>query len=202
MEIYRFFALFYFVFEGNFQVQPPGNLYLEGRLNGWFFAFSSLGGLQMEGLIFGILRYLAQILGQYFTEPYTGPGFCRPFFVRWTGVDFGTWDVPYVPWDVTWDVTNETPKDVRGEAKVMNNWSVSRKFNSKHLFCKTLLFRFIFVHYSVMQNNISKEDFIWQAQLVKCSFSLSVFSPHLGPEKKMRTTSQTTKICGFLAMGH
>ena len=46
--------------------------------------------------------------------------------------------------DVTWDVTNETPKDVCGEAKVMNNWSVSRKFNSKHLFCKTLLFRFIF----------------------------------------------------------
>ena len=59
-----------------------------------------------------------------------------------------------------------------------------------------------FVHYSVMQNNVSKEDFIWQAQLVKCSFSLSVFSPHLGPEKTMRTTSQTTKICGFLAMGH
>ena len=90
-----FLALFYFVFEGNFQVQPPENLYLEGRFNGWFFAFSSLGGLQMEGLIFGILRYLAQILGRYFTGPYTGPGFCRPFFMRWTGVDFGTWDVTW-----------------------------------------------------------------------------------------------------------
>ena len=191
MEIYRFLLCFTLYLRAIFKYNPLGSLYLEGRFNGWFFAFSSLGGLQMEGLIFGILRYLAQILGQYFT----GPGFCRPFFVRWTGVDFGTWHV-------TWDVTNETPKDVCGEAKVMNNWSVSRKFNSKHLFCKTLLFRFIFVHYSVMQNNISKEDFIWQAQLVKCSFSLSVFSPHLGPEKTMRTTSQTTKICGFLAMGH
>ena len=72
-----------------FKYNPLGSLYLEGRFNGWFFAFTSLGGLQMEGLIFGILRYLAQILGQYFT----GPGLCRPFFVRWTGVDFGTWDV-------------------------------------------------------------------------------------------------------------
>ena len=34
------FALFHFVFEGNFQVQPPppgGGLYLEGRFNGGFF---------------------------------------------------------------------------------------------------------------------------------------------------------------------
>ena len=72
-----------------FKYNPLGSLYLEGRFNGWFFAFTSLGGLQMEGLIFGVLRYLAQILGQYFT----GPGLCRPFFVRWTGVDFGTWEV-------------------------------------------------------------------------------------------------------------
>ena len=32
------FALFYFVFVGNFQVQAPGGLYLEGRFNGGFFA--------------------------------------------------------------------------------------------------------------------------------------------------------------------
>ena len=37
------FALFYFVFKGNFQVQAPGGgggggLYLEGRFNGGFFA--------------------------------------------------------------------------------------------------------------------------------------------------------------------
>ena len=31
------FALFYFVFEGNFQVQAPGGLYLEGQFNGGFF---------------------------------------------------------------------------------------------------------------------------------------------------------------------
>ena len=53
------FALFYFVFEGNFQVQPPrGDLYLEGRFNGGFFCVTSLGGLYLEGLIFAILRYV------------------------------------------------------------------------------------------------------------------------------------------------
>ena len=44
------FALFYFVFEANFQVQAPrggGLLYLEGPFNGGFFA------LQIWGLIFG-----------------------------------------------------------------------------------------------------------------------------------------------------
>ena len=60
------FALFYFVFEDNFQVQVPGGgggLYLEGRFNGGFFASLVWGayiwrGLYLEGLIFGILRYL------------------------------------------------------------------------------------------------------------------------------------------------
>ena len=56
------FALFYFVFEGNFQVQAPGGLYMEGRFNGRFFALQVWGayiwrGLYMEGCIFGILRY-------------------------------------------------------------------------------------------------------------------------------------------------
>ena len=56
------FALFYFVFEGNFQVQAPGGVYLEGRFNGGFFALRILGayiwrGLYMEGLILGILRH-------------------------------------------------------------------------------------------------------------------------------------------------
>ena len=50
------FALFYFVFEGNF-LKPPGSLYLEGRFNGGFFCVTSLGGLYLEELIFGILRY-------------------------------------------------------------------------------------------------------------------------------------------------
>ena len=58
------FALFYFVFEGNFQVQAPGGLYLEGRLNGGFFVLRVWGayiwrGLCMKGLVFGILRYTA-----------------------------------------------------------------------------------------------------------------------------------------------
>ena len=65
------FALFYFIFEGNFQIQAPGGggvegLYLEGRFNGGFFALRVLGayiwsGLYMGGLISGILRYLNNI---------------------------------------------------------------------------------------------------------------------------------------------
>ena len=61
------FALFCFVFEGNFQVQaptPPGGrgLYSEWRFIGGFFALRVWGayiwrGLYMKGLIFGILRY-------------------------------------------------------------------------------------------------------------------------------------------------
>ena len=57
------FALFYFVFEGNFQVQSPSSLYLEGEFNRGFFVLQVWGdyiwrGLYMEGLIFGILQYL------------------------------------------------------------------------------------------------------------------------------------------------
>ena len=49
-----------------FQVQASGGLYLEGRFNGGFFALPVWGayiwrGLYMEGLIFGILRYLFQL---------------------------------------------------------------------------------------------------------------------------------------------
>ena len=58
------FALFCFVFEGNYQVQPPEGLYSEGRFNGWFFALRVWGAyiwrrLYIEELIFGILRYLS-----------------------------------------------------------------------------------------------------------------------------------------------
>ena len=46
------FALFYFVFEGNFpSASPRGGLYLEGRFNGGFFCVTSLGGLYLWGLI-------------------------------------------------------------------------------------------------------------------------------------------------------
>ena len=60
------FALFYFEFEGNFQVKAAGGLYLEGRFNGGVFALRVWGasiwrGLYMEGLIFGILRYNSKI---------------------------------------------------------------------------------------------------------------------------------------------
>ena len=45
------FALFYFVFEGNFQVQGPGGgLYLEGRFNGGFFALRNWGAYIWRGL--------------------------------------------------------------------------------------------------------------------------------------------------------
>ena len=60
------FALFYFVFEGNFQVQAPGVYIWQGgggRFNGGFFPLRVWGayiwsGLYMEGLVFGILRYV------------------------------------------------------------------------------------------------------------------------------------------------
>ena len=45
------FALFYSVFEGNFQVQAPGgSLYLEGRFNGGFFASRVWGAYTWRGL--------------------------------------------------------------------------------------------------------------------------------------------------------
>ena len=49
------FSSFYFVFEGNFQVQPPprGGLYLEGRFNGRFFALRVWGAYIWGGLIHG-----------------------------------------------------------------------------------------------------------------------------------------------------
>ena len=47
------FALFYFVFEGNFQVQAPRGAYIWwGDLTESFFV-TSLGGLYLEGLIRG-----------------------------------------------------------------------------------------------------------------------------------------------------
>ena len=52
----RKFALFYFVFEGNFQVQAPGGAYIwRGDLTEGFL-LCEFAGLYLEGLIFGILR--------------------------------------------------------------------------------------------------------------------------------------------------
>jgi len=48
---FTFFALFYFVFEGNFpSTSPWGGLYLEGRFNREFFALP-VWGAYLEGLI-------------------------------------------------------------------------------------------------------------------------------------------------------
>ena len=52
-EIYHFFALFYVVFEGNFQVQVPGGLIFGGAISQKVFCVMSLGGLYLEGLIHG-----------------------------------------------------------------------------------------------------------------------------------------------------
>ena len=46
---FTIFALFYFVFEGNFQVQAPGGLIFGGACT-W------------KGLIFGLLRYFLTFL--------------------------------------------------------------------------------------------------------------------------------------------
>ena len=64
---FTLFALFYFVFEGNFQVQAPGGAYiwrgdltevfLRYKLGGLIFGGGGGGSLYMEGLIFRILRY-------------------------------------------------------------------------------------------------------------------------------------------------
>ena len=53
------FALFYFVFEGNFQVQAPGDLYSEGRFHGSFFALRVWEAYIWRGLFsefYGISR--------------------------------------------------------------------------------------------------------------------------------------------------
>ena len=62
---FTIFALFYFVFEGNFPLSTnPGGAYIwRGDLTEGFFASQDWGayiwrGLYMKGLIFGILRYL------------------------------------------------------------------------------------------------------------------------------------------------
>ena len=53
------FALFCFVFEGNFPSTSPRGAYIwRVDLTEGFFALPDWGCLYMEGLIFGILQYL------------------------------------------------------------------------------------------------------------------------------------------------
>ena len=61
------FALFYFVFEGNFQVQAaPGGLHLEGQFNGGFFALQVWGAYIWRGLFsefYGMSLQLGKLHG-------------------------------------------------------------------------------------------------------------------------------------------
>ena len=58
------FALFYVVFEGNFQkYKPPGDLYLEGRFSGGFFALPGWGAYFRNSTVFCF----------YFAYWYRGP---------------------------------------------------------------------------------------------------------------------------------
>ena len=50
---FTIFALFYFVFEDNFQYKPPRSLYLEGQFNGGFFALQVGGAYIWRGLLSG-----------------------------------------------------------------------------------------------------------------------------------------------------
>ena len=50
---FNVFALFYFVFEGNFQVQAPGELIFRGAIERRVFCVTSLGGLYLERLVHG-----------------------------------------------------------------------------------------------------------------------------------------------------
>ena len=69
------FALFYFVFEGNFpSTSPPppgGGLFLEGQFNGWFFALPVWGSYFWRDLFsefYGIRRCIKNIysiIGQH-----------------------------------------------------------------------------------------------------------------------------------------
>ena len=49
----KVFALFYFVFESNFQVQALGRLIFGGAIERRVFCVTGLGGLYLEGLIHG-----------------------------------------------------------------------------------------------------------------------------------------------------
>ena len=62
------FALFYFVFEGNFQVQAPGGgLYLEGRFNGGFLRY------RIGGLIFGGAYTWRGLFSEFYGTLFFGP---------------------------------------------------------------------------------------------------------------------------------
>ena len=76
------FALFYFVFEGNFpSTSPRGGLYLEGRFNGGFFALPVWGAYIWKGLFLEL--YGCTYPWVYFFAPHLtqrNVNFMRHFF--------------------------------------------------------------------------------------------------------------------------
>ena len=83
-----------------FQAQAP--FYLEGRFNGGFFALQVWGGLHLEGLIFGILRYLL--------------------------VDSGIWKFLLVECRILgFGIRHDTAQRIRNPTK--NNWHPKSKFH-------------------------------------------------------------------------
>ena len=70
-------ALFYFEFEGNFQVRVPGGLYLEGRFNGGLFCVTRFGRLYMWRGLFSEFYGLSKTSNSYWTpsvEPWYNKG--------------------------------------------------------------------------------------------------------------------------------
>ena len=64
------FALFYFVFEGNFPSKsPPGSLYLEGRFNGGFLALPVWGAYIWRGLFSEFYGILHTAIKQFIVTP-------------------------------------------------------------------------------------------------------------------------------------
>ena len=55
-------ASFYFVFEGNFQVQAPGGLQSEGRFNGGFFAVRVWAAYIWRGLFSELYGMLVAVI--------------------------------------------------------------------------------------------------------------------------------------------
>ena len=73
-------ALFYFEFEGNFQVQAPGGLYLEGRFNGGIFRYEFRGPVyRLSRDILYLVQFIYDVL--YLEGAIHGGAYFRNFTV-------------------------------------------------------------------------------------------------------------------------
>ena len=77
---FTIFALFYFVFEGNFQVQAPGGAYIWRDDLSEGFCVTSLGGLFLERLIHGgaYFRNFTEFYKSSTREDSSGDPICPP----------------------------------------------------------------------------------------------------------------------------